>query len=71
MKKVLDFVPTRTHDEVLISLHENDYDILRTVDFLLEGGTVAEDWQTVGSGGKSKKQPNQNESDVPHKGFYI
>ena len=51
----MEVAPNKTHDEVLISLHENDYDVGRTIDFLFEGGDVTEDWQTVGGSGSRKK----------------
>ena len=60
-----ELVPYKTADEVLIALHDKDYDVDRTVDFLLDGGDVTEDWQTVGGGGSRKKHqqsPNQEET---------
>lgn len=58
-------MPTKTNDEVLISLHENDYDVEKTIDFLFDGGDVTEDWQTVGgSGSRKKQQPQQSPNHV-------
>ena len=41
-----------------MALHENDYDVAKTVNFFLEGGDLSQDWKTVGL---KKKQisPNQ------------
>ena len=55
----------KSADEVLIALHDNDYDVDRTVEFLFDGGDVTEDWQTVGGGGSRKKQqqsPSQEDA---------
>ena len=63
---MLDIVPTKQQDEIIIALHENDYDVGRTIEFLLEGGDVTQDWVTAGNrGAKSAKQqsPNQTASD--------
>lgn len=59
----------KTADEVLIALHDNDYDVDRTVEFLFDGGDVTEDWQTVGGGGSRKKQqqsPSQEDAKGNH-----
>lgn len=60
--KVLELVPTKSTDEILISLHENDYDVGKTIDFLFDGGDVTEDWQTVGSGSRKKQSSGANSS---------
>lgn len=57
-------MPTKQQDEIIIALHENDYDVGRTIEFLLEGGDVTQDWVTAGNRGKSSKQsPNQTAND--------
>ena len=78
--QVLDIVPTKQQDEIIIALHENDYDVGRTIEFLLEGGDVTQDWVTAGNRGKTAKQasssPNQTAEEAEltafanHKGSF-
>lgn len=49
-----------------MALHENDYDVARTVDFFFEGGNVAEDWQTVGIRNKKQQPSDDAAQDLSH-----
>jgi hypothetical protein len=46
---------------VIKALHENDYDVARTIEFFFEGGDLSLDWKTVG---ERKKQTTDQESMV-------
>lgn len=48
-------------DEIALALHQNDYDLNRTVEFLLEGGRVDEDWITAGTTRKKPAAQSSNE----------
>lgn len=55
-----DVVPSKLPDEILMALHENDYDIARTIDYILEGGgDLSQDWKTAGIKIKKTTSPNQ------------
>lgn len=64
IKQVLDIVPSKKSDEILMLLHEFDYDVARTIDFLLEGGDLAQDWKTAGKQKKATTSPNQTLEDM-------
>ena len=53
-------MPSRSQEEILMALHENDYDVSSTVDFLLEGKQLSQDWKTVGAV-KAKKSSGVGE----------
>jgi hypothetical protein len=41
-------------------LHEHDYDVTKTIEFLFEGGDLSHDWKTAGKHNKQKTtSPNQ------------
>jgi len=65
---VHDVVPFKVQDEILMALHENDYDIAKTIEFFLEGGgDLSQDWKTAGIRTKKpNSSPNQTleESEV-------
>ena len=63
--KVLDIVPNKNSDDVIMILHEYDYDVSKTIEFLLDGGDLTQDWKTAGK--QNKKQnasPNQTLEDI-------
>ena len=47
-----------------MALHENDYDIAKTIDFFLEGGgDLSQDWKTAGlRTKKTNLSPNHNKT---------
>ena len=51
----------KLNDDILMALHENDYDIAKTIDFFLEGGgDLSQDWKTAGiRTKKTNLSPNQ------------
>jgi len=63
IKLVLDIVPNVKSDYISIVLHDQDYDVQRTVDFILEHGhsEVEADWQTAG---QKKKPTDQSANDA-------
>lgn len=63
IKQVLDIVPNVKSDYISIVLHDQDYDVQRTVDFILEHGhsEVEADWQTAG---QKKKSADQSANDA-------
>lgn len=56
IKQVAEVVTTRKQDDIAIALHECDYDVARTIEFLLEGGDLTQDWVTAGIKGSKSKQ---------------
>lgn len=63
IKQVLDIVPNKNQDDVLMILHENDYDVSKTIEYLLDGGDMIQEWTTIGKQAKKQNSPNQNFDD--------
>lgn len=63
IKQVLDIVPSKNQDEILMLLHEYDYDVAKTIEYLLDGGDLTQDWITAGKQGKKQQSPNQTLDD--------
>jgi hypothetical protein len=61
IEKVLEVVPDGNEDEITIALYQHDYDVEKTIDFLLEGGKATEDWVTAGT---RKKPPATTTTDA-------
>jgi len=61
IKQVLDIVPNRKQDDILMMLHENDYDVAKTIEYLLDGGDLTDDWKTAGKQKKAVTSPNKDE----------
>lgn len=60
----MDIVPNKNQDDVIMILHEHDYDVSKTIEYLLDGGDMIQEWTTIGK--QAKKQatsPNQNFDD--------
>ena len=60
----MDIVPDKNQDDVIMILHEHDYDVSKTIEYLLDGGDMIQEWTTIGK--QAKKQansPNQNFDD--------
>jgi hypothetical protein len=56
----LDIVPNKNQDDVIMILHEHDYDVSKAIEYLLDGGDMIQEWTTIGK--HIKKQttsPNQ------------
>lgn len=64
IKQVLDIVPSKKSDEILMLLHEFDYDVPKTIEYLLDGGDLTQDWKTAGKQKKTTTSPNQTLEDV-------
>ena len=57
IRKVLDVVEDSNQDDVLVALHDCDYDFEKTVALLIEKGRdVASEWRTATNHKLSKKQ---------------
>ncbi len=41
-------------------LHQNDYDVPKTIEFLLDGGDLTDDWKTAGKQKKTVVSPTKD-----------
>jgi hypothetical protein len=59
IRQVQDIVPhNEDQDFITLALHQNDYDVEQTINFLLEGGKPNEEWQTAGRSSSSSTATN-------------
>lgn len=60
IRKVLDVVPNSNKDDILLALHDCDYDYERAVALIIEKGhDLASEWRTATNHKVSKKQQQQ------------
>jgi hypothetical protein len=62
-------VTNRTVEEIVECLHENNYDVASTTDFLFEKGELQSDWKTVGA--TRKKQTLSPDQTLDEEGEFI
>ena len=65
LQKVVDVV-SRPQEEILMVLHELDYNVTETIEFLLDGRELSQDWKTAGKQKKPAVSPNQTLDDAEH-----
>jgi hypothetical protein len=61
-------VVDRMEDDIIVALHDNDYNVEKTIEALLDSVDNSQEWTTMGGKGKGKRRQQDTEDKQPNRG---
>jgi hypothetical protein len=68
VKQVSMVVVDRMEDDIIVALHDNDYNVEKTIEALLDSVDNSQEWTTMGGKGKGKRRQQDTEDKQPNRG---